>query len=141
MAEAIEKYIGKKYKLKSSENFDEYLKFIGVGLISRKAACAVSPISVLTRDGDQYTFTMTTTFRTIVFSFKFNEEFVEERPDGCKLTALVVLDQDNNMVHTQVESNGRKSTHVRTFTPDTLTVVTTADGWDSKCVRIYEAVP
>ncbi|CAB3245684.1 unnamed protein product [Arctia plantaginis] len=136
----LEEFLGKKYKLKSSENFEEYLKFIEVGMLSRKTACAVSPISVLTRDDDVYTFTMITTFRTVIFKFKFGEEFIEERPDGCKLKATVTMD-GNTLVHTQIESNGRKSVHRRTFTPETLTVETTAEGWDNKCIRIYEAVP
>ncbi|KAF9411672.1 hypothetical protein HW555_009589 [Spodoptera exigua] len=136
---SIDKYINVKYKLKSSDQFEEYLKFIGVGMISRKAACAVSPVAVLTKDGDTYTFTMTTSFRTITFSFKLNEEFTEERADGVKTKSLMVAEGDT-LIQTQSEDNGRKSTHVRTFTPELLTVVSTADGWDGKCVRIYEVV-
>ncbi|XP_026737006.1 fatty acid-binding protein, muscle-like [Trichoplusia ni] len=136
---SLEPYINVRYKLKTSENFEEYLKFIGVGILSRKTACAVSPVAVLTRDGDVYTLTMITTFRTVAFSFKFDEEFIEERPDGVKLKSLLTVDGDK-LIQTQTEDNGRKSTHVRTFTPETLTVVTTAEGWEGKCVRIYEVV-
>ncbi|KAJ8712734.1 hypothetical protein PYW08_008038 [Mythimna loreyi] len=135
----IDKYVNVRYKLKSSDQFEEYLKLIGVGLIQRKAACAVSPVAVLTKNGDTYTFTMTTTFKTITFTFKFNEEFIEERPDGVKLKSLVVADGDC-MTQTQIEDNGRKSTHVRTFTPEILTVITTVDGWPGKCVRVYEVI-
>ncbi|KAJ8711074.1 hypothetical protein PYW07_008316 [Mythimna separata] len=135
----IDRYVNVRYKLKSSDQFEEYLKLIGVGLIQRKAACAVSPVAVLTKDGDTYTFTMTTTFKTITFTFKFNEEFIEERPDGVKLKSLVVADGEV-MTQTQTEDNGRRSTHVRTFTPEILTVVTTVDGWPGKCVRVYEVI-
>lgn len=136
----MEPYLGKKYKLKSSENFDEYLKYIGVGLLSRKLVNSINPVNTLTREGDVYTFTMRSTFRTVTFSFKFDEEFIEERPDGCKLKAIATI-EDGNFVHTQVEPNGRKSKHVRIFTPELLTVITTAEGWDGECIRIYEAVP
>ncbi|KAJ8712729.1 hypothetical protein PYW08_008033 [Mythimna loreyi] len=55
------------------------------------------------------------------------------------LKSLVVADGDC-MTQTQIEDNGRKSTHVRTFTPEILTVITTVDGWPGKCVRVYEVI-
>ncbi|XP_004928852.2 fatty acid-binding protein [Bombyx mori] len=137
----MEDFIGVKYKLKSSDNFDDYLKFIEVGLLSRKTANAVSPVCVLTRDNDGvYTLTMTTTFRTVKMSFKLGEEFIEERPDGAKVKSLLTI-EGNKLIQTQTENNGRKSTHVREFTKDKLTVTTTAEGWDGRCIRVYEVLP
>ncbi|KAJ0173165.1 hypothetical protein K1T71_011341 [Dendrolimus kikuchii] len=136
----MDKYLGVKYKLKSSDNFENYLKFIDVGIFSRKTAIAVSPVSILTRDDDGvYTFTMSTTFKTVTVNFKLNEEFIEERADGVKVKSVIVADGDD-LIQTQIEDNGRKSTHVRHFTPDVLTVTTTAEGWQEKCIRIYEKV-
>lgn len=39
-----------------------------------------------------------------------------------QLKSLLTVDGDK-LIQTQTEDNGRKSTHVRTFTPETLTVV------------------
>ncbi|XP_063896618.1 probable fatty acid-binding protein [Helicoverpa armigera] len=136
---SLDKYLNIKYKLKSSDQFEEYMKFVGVGMLQRKAASAVSPVAVLTKDRDTYTFAMTTPFRDMVFSFKFDEEFVEERPDGVKVKTVITMDGDT-MIQTQTDDSGKRSIHVRTFTPELLTVVSTADGWDGKCIRTYEVV-
>ncbi|KAG6456343.1 hypothetical protein O3G_MSEX009685 [Manduca sexta] len=119
----MDQYLGLKYKLKSSENFEEYMSFIEIGLISRKTAISVSPVCELTRDDDGvYTYTMATTFKTMKFSFKLGEEFVEERADGVKVKSVMTLDGDK-LIQVQIEDNGRKSTHVRHFTPELMTVV------------------
>ncbi|OWR55129.1 probable fatty acid-binding protein [Danaus plexippus] len=136
----MEKYLGKKYKLRSSHNFDEYLKFIEVGLLSRKLVTSLSPISVLTKNEDgSYSLTMITPIRKVVITFQLGVEFSEDRPDGIKVKSTMHLDGDK-LIQTQIESNGRKSTHVREFTDKLLTVTTTAEGWDGQCIRIYELV-
>ena len=135
----LDKYLNIKYKFKSSEQFDEYMKFVGIGMLQRKAATSVSPVAILTKDGDTYTFAMKTSFKDVVFSFKLNEEFIEERADGVKVKSIVTVDGDS-MLHTQTDDNGKRLVHVRTFTPEVLTVVSTADGWDGKCIRVYEVV-
>ncbi|XP_054735521.1 probable fatty acid-binding protein [Anastrepha obliqua] len=60
---------GKKYKLEKSENFDEYMKELGN---------SVSPTVELKKDGDNYSFTTTSTFKTTTVNFKLGEEFDEE---------------------------------------------------------------
>ncbi|CAH2238897.1 fatty acid-binding protein, muscle-like [Pararge aegeria] len=136
----MEKYLGKKYKLKTSDNFEEYLKFIEVGLLSRKLVMALSPESILTKNQDgSYSLTMTTPIRKVVITFKLDEEFNENRPDGIKVKSLMHV-EGNLLVQTQIEDNGRKSKHIREFTDKSLIVTTTAEGWDGKCVRIYELV-
>ncbi|XP_023948192.2 fatty acid-binding protein, muscle-like [Bicyclus anynana] len=136
----MEKYLGKKYKLKTSENFEEYLKFIEVGLISRKLVQALSPECVITRNQDgSYSLTMTTPIRKVVITFKIGEEFNEQRPDGVEVKSVMRMD-GSSLIQIQIEDNGRKSTHIREFSDKTLTVTTTADGWDGRCIRIYELV-
>ncbi|XP_075983722.1 fatty acid-binding protein-like [Anticarsia gemmatalis] len=138
---ALEPYIGKKYKLKSSDNFEGYLGAIGVGMLMRKAASALSPVCELTRDGDRYTLSMLSPMKNFIVTFKFDEEFDETRPDGTKVKSTISMDKDNNLVHTQVEASGKKTTFVITFTPDTLTEVITVEGWEGKSVRMFEIVP
>ncbi|CAG9559238.1 unnamed protein product [Danaus chrysippus] len=83
----MEKYLGKKYKLKSSDNFEEYLKFIEVGLLSRKLVTSLSPVSVLTKNEDgSYSLTMITPIRKVVITFQLGVEFQEDRPDGIKVS-------------------------------------------------------
>ncbi|KPI98871.1 PREDICTED: fatty acid-binding protein-like [Papilio xuthus] len=136
----MDQIVGKKYKLKTSDNFDEYLKYIGVGFISRKTANSVSPVCVVTQNDDgSYTLAMMTTLRNIYTTFKLDEEFEEERADGTKVKSTIVL-EGNKLIQTQIEPNGRKSVHVREFTPKTLTVTSTAEGWNGQCIRVYELV-
>ncbi|XP_041971967.1 fatty acid-binding protein, muscle-like [Aricia agestis] len=136
----MDEFLGKKYKLKSSENFEEYLKFIGVGLVSRKLATTVSPVCVLTKNDDgSYNLAMTTTVRNMILTFTLGEEFSEERPDGTKVQSLMIW-KGTELIQTQTKKSGRKSTHIRKFSPTTLTVTTTADGWNGTCVRVYELI-
>ncbi|CAH0713608.1 unnamed protein product, partial [Brenthis ino] len=136
----MDTYLGKKYKLKSSENFDEYLKFIEVGMLSRKLATSLSPTSILTKNEDgSYSLTLVTPIRKVSVTFKLGEEFIEERADGVKVKSVMTI-EGNSLIQTQIEDNGRKSTHIREFTDTSLTVITTADGWNGKCIRIYELV-
>ncbi|XP_046964415.1 fatty acid-binding protein, muscle-like isoform X2 [Vanessa cardui] len=136
----MDKYLGIKYKLKSSDNFEDYLKFIEVGLLSRKIVTSLYPVCVLTKNEDgSYTMTMTTAVRKVVTTFRLGEEFVEERPDGVKVKSVMHVEGDS-LVQVQIEQNGRKSTHIRKFTDTQLTVTTTAEGWNGTCIRIYESV-
>ncbi|XP_045454298.1 fatty acid-binding protein-like [Melitaea cinxia] len=136
----MESFFGKKYKLKSSENFEEYLKFIEVGLLSRKLVTSLYPVCILTKNEDgSYSLTMITAIRKVVTTFKLGEEFIEDRPDGVKVKSIMTL-EGNKLIQIQIENNGRKSTHIREFTDQSLTVTTTAEGWNGTCVRVYELV-
>lgn len=57
----------------------------GVGLITRKAANAVTPTVELRQDGDNYILVTSSTFKTTEMKFKPGEEFDEERADGAKV--------------------------------------------------------
>ncbi len=74
-----------KYKLKSSENFDAFLKEIGVGLVTRKLANAASPSLEITVDGEYTSLKAVAPFKTQTTRFKLGEEFDEERMDGKKV--------------------------------------------------------
>ncbi|XP_059052454.1 probable fatty acid-binding protein [Achroia grisella] len=137
----MEHYLQYKYGLKSSENFDEYLKFIGVGLLARTAAAGVSPVCslVLNEDGT-YTFTSYSLLKTITLTFSLDEEFIEERPaDGAQLKSKCTI-VGNDLIHESTEESGRKTRVVRTFTENSLMAVTTVDGWDKQCIRVYERI-
>ncbi|CAK1541693.1 unnamed protein product [Leptosia nina] len=136
----MDTFLGKKYKLKSSDNFEEYLKFIGVGLLSRKLVISLSPISELSKNEDgSYSLTMTTPVRKVVTTFRLGEEFDEERPDGVKVKSLMTI-EGNKLVQVQRDPSGKTSKHVREFKDNTLTVISTAEGWDGTCIRVYESM-
>ncbi|GBP75910.1 Fatty acid-binding protein homolog 5 [Eumeta japonica] len=82
----MEQYVGRKYKQVKEENFEEYLKVMGVGLIPRKAAAAASPTVCLTKNDDGgYVLTTSAPIRTMVVNFHVGQEFDETTPDGVKV--------------------------------------------------------
>ncbi|XP_016950156.1 fatty acid-binding protein, muscle [Drosophila biarmipes] len=128
-------FVGKKYKLDKSENFDEYMKELGVGLVTRKMGNSLSPTVEVTKEGDTYTLTTTSTFKTSAISFKLGEEFDEETLDGRNVKSIITL--DGNKL-TQEQKGDKPTTIVREFNDGEL--ITTLTIGNVKCVRVYKAV-
>lgn len=126
---------GKKYKLDKSENFEEYMKALGVGMLLRKMGNTVTPTVDLKKEGDLYTFTTTSTFKTSVISFKVGEEFDEDTLDGRKVKTVCTFDGDNKLV--QEQKGEKPTTIIREFTDDELNVTMTIG--DIKSTRVYKA--
>uniref|UniRef100_A0A8B9Y711 Cellular retinoic acid binding protein 1 n=1 Tax=Bos mutus grunniens TaxID=30521 RepID=A0A8B9Y711_BOSMU len=74
------------WKMRSSENFDELLKALGVNAMLRKVAVAAAskPHVEIRQDGDQFYIKTSTTVRTTEINFKVGEGFEEETVDGRK---------------------------------------------------------
>eukprot|EP00916_Digyalum_oweni_P003898 GHVL01006932.1.p1 GENE.GHVL01006932.1~~GHVL01006932.1.p1 ORF type:complete len:143 (+),score=16.19 GHVL01006932.1:454-882(+) len=88
------------WKLASSENWDEYMKAAGVGLVTRKVANQLTSYEEWKREGDQWTLHISSTFKSKIVTFKMGEEFDEDTMDGRKVKSLVTLEGDK-MVHKQ----------------------------------------
>ncbi|MFI5761857.1 lipocalin/fatty-acid binding family protein [Streptomyces sp. NPDC051563] len=125
-----------KYEMTSSDNFEEYLKAVGVGFATRKLAASSKPTEELTEDGNAFTLKTVTTFKTTNLAFVLGEEFIEEREDGDKFPTTIVRD-GNKLVQTQKLDNVT-ATITRTFTADGLEATLEADGVVSK--RSYKRV-
>jgi len=131
----MDAFLNKKYKLATSENFDEYMKALGVGLVTRKMGNTVSPVVELKKEGDVYTLTSSSTFKTTVISFEPGKGFDEETADGRKVKTTMTI--DGNKL-TQVQKGvDRTTTIVREFTADEMKAVMPVD--DIICTRIYKA--
>lgn len=127
--------LNKKYKLAKSENFEEVMKALGVGYLTRKVGNTVSPVIELTESDGEYTLTSNSTFKNTVTKFKLGEEFEEETPDGRKVKSIITQD-DNKLIHIQ---RGEKETRIeREFTEEEVTMIITVD--DIVCTRIYKAL-
>uniref|UniRef100_A0A3B3T0L3 Cellular retinoic acid binding protein 2, b n=1 Tax=Paramormyrops kingsleyae TaxID=1676925 RepID=A0A3B3T0L3_9TELE len=74
------------WKMKSSENFEEMLKALGVNVMLRKIAVAAAskPLVEITQDGESFSIRTSTSVRTTHVSFtvgvSFNETTVDGRP-------------------------------------------------------------
>jgi len=131
----LQDFIGIKYKLDKSENFDEYMKALGVGMVMRKMANNVSAVVELTLKDDVYTLSSTSTFKNTSVTFKLGEEFEEETPDGRKVKSIINLDGDNKLVHRQM--GDKETTIVREFSKDQIVMTLTLGSVTSK--RTYKA--
>ncbi|XP_076675998.1 fatty acid binding protein isoform X1 [Andrena cerasifolii] len=126
-------FLGKKYKLFNSENFDEFMKALGVSLLIRKMGSSVSPVVELTENNGLYTLKTTSPFKSSEIKFKLGEEFEEETPDGRKVKCVCSLD-GNKLV--QIQKGEKQTTIEREFTPTEMKAIMKVD--DVVCTRVYK---
>ncbi|XP_065168834.1 fatty acid-binding protein, liver isoform X2 [Atheta coriaria] len=131
----MEAFYGKKYKLNTSENFDEFMKALGVGLVTRKMGNAVSPVVELKQDGDEYTLTSNSTFKNVTTKFKLGEQMDDETPDGRKVKSTFTI-SGSTLHEDQVGADGKTTTIDRIFSGDEIKMVCKVD--DITCTRIYK---
>jgi len=111
-------YVG-KWQLVKSENFDEYMKAVGVGLMTRKVANTVKPLVTISQNGDEISIHTESTFKTTDIKFKFGQEFDEETADGRRCKSTITLEGGNKLIHKQVV-DGKAMVMTREFKGDTL---------------------
>jgi fatty acid-binding protein 3 len=93
-------FIG-SYKLIKSENFEEYMKAVGVGAVMRKLGATATPTATISQVGEEWRIKTETTFKTTDIKFKLNVEFDEETADGRKCKSNITLQDGNKLVHVQ----------------------------------------
>lgn len=129
----IEEFLGKKYKLSSSENFDDFMKALGVSMMTRKMGATVNPVVELTESDGVYTLKTTSPFKNSEIKFKLGEEFDEETPDGRKVKSVCTL-EGNKLI--QVQKGDKETTIEREYTPTEMKAVMKVD--DIVCTRVYK---
>ncbi|KAK2525047.1 Crabp2 [Columba livia] len=128
------------WKMKSSENFEELLKALGVNVMLRKIAVAAAskPAVEIKQDGERFYIKTSTTVRTTEISFSIGEEFEEQTVDGRPCKSLAKWESENKMVCEQrlLKGEGPKTGWSRELTNDGELILTmTAD--DVICTRVY----
>ncbi|KAL8220271.1 UNVERIFIED_CONTAM: Fatty acid-binding protein, heart [Gekko kuhli] len=121
------------WHLTESNNFDEYMKCIGVGFATRQMANMTKPSTVITVDGDKVTLKTQSTFKTTEINFKLGEEFDETTADDRHVKSIVTL-EDGKLVHVQ-KWDGKETTLVRELKDGKLILTLTMG--DVVCTRIY----
>ncbi|XP_004549259.1 fatty acid binding protein 4a [Maylandia zebra] len=88
----VEKFVG-TWKMISSDNFDDYMKAIGVGFATRQVGNRTKPNLIVTMD-DEGTICLKSqsTFKTTEIKFKLNEPFDETTADDRKTRTVVTLE-------------------------------------------------
>uniref|UniRef100_A0A1B6E1L0 Fatty acid-binding protein, muscle n=1 Tax=Clastoptera arizonana TaxID=38151 RepID=A0A1B6E1L0_9HEMI len=128
--------LNKRYQLASSENFEDFMKAIGVGFFTRKIGNAVSPVIELIENNGEYSLYSNSTFKNTVTRFRLGQEFDEETPDGRTVKSLITLEDGNKLIH--VQKGDKVSKIVRTFDEDEVKMILTVD--DIVCTRIYKPI-
>jgi len=88
------------WNLQSSENFDEYMKAVGVGAIMAKLGSTAKPTLIITVDGDKWLMKSETTFKTSKVEFQLGVEFDETTADDRKMKTTITLD-GNKLIQDQ----------------------------------------
>ncbi|XP_010796148.1 fatty acid-binding protein, adipocyte-like [Notothenia coriiceps] len=130
----VELFVG-TWTLLSSENFDEYMKAIGVGFATRQMGNMAKPNLVISvDDAGMVSMKSETTFKTTEIKFKLNEEFDETTADGRKTKTLITC--ENGKLVQQQTWEDKKTTLEREIQDGKLTAKCVMD--DVVAVRIYE---
>ncbi|XP_078388391.1 cellular retinoic acid-binding protein 1 isoform X1 [Cetorhinus maximus] len=127
------------WKMRSSENFDELLKVLGVNAMLRKVAVAAAskPLVEIRQDGDQFYIKTSTTVRTTEINFKIGEEFEEETVDGRKCKSLPNWESENKIYckQTLLSGSGPKTHWTRELVDNELILTLVAN--EVVCTRVY----
>ncbi|XP_074056096.1 fatty acid-binding protein, adipocyte [Macrotis lagotis] len=128
-----EAFVG-TWKLISTENFDEYMKEVGVGFATRKVAGMAKPNMIISVQGDVITIKSESTFKNTEISFKLGQEFDEITADDRKVKSLITLD-GNALVQVQ-KWNGKSTTITRKLVDGKIVVECVMK--DVIATRVYE---
>uniref|UniRef100_A0A8C8TBP4 Fatty acid binding protein 9, testis n=1 Tax=Peromyscus maniculatus bairdii TaxID=230844 RepID=A0A8C8TBP4_PERMB len=96
LSKMIEPFLG-TWKLVSSENFEDYMKELGVDFAARNAAGLVKPSVSISLNGEKVTIQTESSFKNTEISFKLGEEFDETTADSRKVKECTM----NNVVSTR----------------------------------------
>ncbi|XP_034030610.1 cellular retinoic acid-binding protein 2a [Thalassophryne amazonica] len=127
--------------MKSSENFEEMLKVLGVNVLLRKIAvkAASKPLVEITQNGETLSIKTSTSVRTTDITFTVGQEFSEATVDGRPCTSFPCWETDSKISceQTLLKGEGPKTSWTREITKEGQLILTMrAD--DVICTRLYE---
>ncbi|KAK7142607.1 hypothetical protein R3I94_012076 [Phoxinus phoxinus] len=122
------------WKLVDSQNFDEYMKSLGVGFATRQVGNVTKPTIVISHEDDKVVVKTLSTFKNTEISFKLGEEFDETTADDRHVKSTVTLEGDN-LVHVQ-KWDSKETKFVREIKDDKMIMTLSFEG--VQAVRTYE---
>ncbi|XP_001367150.1 fatty acid-binding protein 9 [Monodelphis domestica] len=123
------------WKLVSSENFDNYLKELGMSFAARNVGGLAKPTVTISAKGEMFTI-KTNMVRTTEISFKLGEEFDETTADNREVKSIITL-ENGTLVHVQ-KWQGKETTIKRKIVDGKMMVVCSMNNVVS--TRIYEKI-
>ncbi|CAK7289667.1 Fatty acid-binding protein 9 [Vulpes lagopus] len=131
----IEPFLG-TWKLVSSENFEEYLKQLGMNAAARNLAGLAKPRISISANGNEVNIKTESSFKNTEISFKLGEEFEETTADNRKVKSIITL-TSGSMIHVQ-KWLGKETTIKRQIVDGKMIVEYSMNKTVS--TRIYEKV-
>ncbi|XP_004386054.2 fatty acid-binding protein 9 [Trichechus manatus latirostris] len=131
----VEPFLG-TWKLVSSENFEDYMKELGVRFAARNMARSVKPTVSISVNGDVVSIRMENSFKNTAISFKLGEEFEETTADNRQVKSIITLDS-GSMIQVQ-KWLGKETTIKRQIVHGKMVVECTMNNIVS--TRVYQKV-
>jgi len=94
-----EGFVG-KWNMESSENFDAYMREVGVNAVVAKLGSVAKPTVIIEIEGNVWTLKSETTFKNTKVSFELGKEFEETTADDRKMLTTFTL-EGNTLIQTQ----------------------------------------
>uniref|UniRef100_A0A8C2YXU0 Cellular retinoic acid-binding protein 1 n=1 Tax=Cyclopterus lumpus TaxID=8103 RepID=A0A8C2YXU0_CYCLU len=123
------------WKLVDSQNFDEYMKSLGVGFATRQVGNVTKPTVAISQDGDKLVVKTLSTFKNTEISSKLGEEFDETTADDRHVKVSRVKSWGDTLVQVQ-KWDGKETKFVREIKDGKLVATLTFEG--VQAVRTYE---
>ncbi|XP_049452925.1 fatty acid binding protein 7, brain, a [Epinephelus fuscoguttatus] len=122
------------WKLVDSQNFDDYMKALGVGFATRQVGNVTKPTVVISQDGDKVVVKTLSTFRNTEIAAKLGEEFDETTPDDRHVKSTFTMEGDK-LVQVQ-KWDDKETKFVREIKDGKMVATLTYEGVSA--VRTYE---
>ncbi|MBZ3873947.1 Fatty acid-binding protein 9 [Sciurus carolinensis] len=131
----MEPFLG-TWKLVSSENFEDYMKELGVNAAARNVAGSVKPSVTISTDGETVHIQTESSLKNTEIAFRLGEEFDETTPDNRNVKSIITLD-NGSMIQVQKWLD-KETTIKRKIVDGKMVVECTMNNIVS--TRIYEKV-
>ncbi|XP_005091721.1 fatty acid-binding protein, liver [Aplysia californica] len=82
------------WKLEKNENFDKYMVENKVNMVLRKVGNTITSYEEISREDDQWTINITSTFKSTKLVFKLGEPFEEKTMDGRTMKSTFSIEGD-----------------------------------------------
>ncbi|XP_050017713.1 fatty acid-binding protein 9 [Alexandromys fortis] len=129
----IEPFLG-TWKLVSSENFEDYMRELGVDFAARNVAGLVKPTVNISLNGEKINIQTESSFQNTEISFKLGEQFDEITADSRQVKSIVTL-EGGSMIQVQ-KWLGKETTIKRKIVEGKMVVECTMN--NVVCTRTYE---
>ncbi|KAM3964021.1 fatty acid-binding protein 1-like [Aphomia sociella] len=131
-------FLGKNYKCVREENFEAFIKVLGLPEEFTSKLIQYKPEQKYEKDGDSYKHTVTTPNKVKVITFKSGESYNDKLRNIIPVKITYTVDGETVTQIIQ-DDDGRSSTFKMEYTGDTMKVTITGTFFDGTAYRYYSA--